>query len=48
MKPAFENGSIVIVDKWAVPHRGDIVVAYMEELPAIAKLEEEVYPPEML
>lgn len=32
MQPVFESGSIVIVDKWAVPHRGDIVVAYLEEM----------------
>lgn len=30
MAPTFENGDILLVKKWAVPHNGDIVTAYIE------------------
>lgn len=32
MAPTFENGDILLVKKWAAPHNGDIVTAYIEEL----------------
>jgi len=32
MQPALDNGSIILLDKWAVPHKGDLVVAHSEEL----------------
>lgn len=32
MRPTLENGSVVIVDQWDIPHNGDIVVAYSNEM----------------
>lgn len=32
MRPTLENGSVVIVDRWDIPHNGDIVVAYSNEM----------------
>lgn len=32
MRPTLKNGSIVIVDRWDIPHNGDIVVAYSNEI----------------
>lgn len=32
MQPSFNNGDILIVKKWSVPQKGDVVTAYIEEL----------------
>lgn len=32
MQPTLKSGCIVFMDKWAVPHRRDLVIAYSEEL----------------
>ena len=32
MRPTLEDGNLVIVDRWQVPHKGDIVVANSNEM----------------
>lgn len=32
MRPTLEDGNLVIVDRWQVPHNGDIVVANPNEM----------------
>lgn len=32
MRPTLEDGNLVIVDRWQVPHNGDIVVANSNEM----------------
>lgn len=35
MQPAYENGDILITQKWSAPQKGDVVTAYIEELDCI-------------
>lgn len=32
MLPTYENGDILIIKKWSVPQKGDVITAYIEEL----------------
>lgn len=32
MEPTFQNGNILLLKKWGVPQKGDIITAYIEEL----------------
>lgn len=32
MEPTFQNGNALLLKKWGVPKKGDIVTAYIEEL----------------
>lgn len=32
MEPTFQNGDVLLLKKWGVPKKDDIIIAYIEEL----------------